>query len=78
MPDVILSNELDRLSEANRTIATAYTRISKLQAEADRLEHAGQDVSEIRATLESCETAVAGMVRQRERLAYTLFRMRSE
>jgi hypothetical protein len=63
-----LRYELGRVAQANKDIAAANARISELTSEVGKLERVGQDVTEIRATLQRCHAMVDHMVRERDKL----------
>ena len=63
-----LQYELGRVAQVNQDIKTANARIAELTLEASKLERVGQDVTEIRATLQRCNAVVDHMVRERDKL----------
>jgi prefoldin subunit 5 len=63
-----LRYELGRVAQANKDIETANARISELTSEVGKLERVGQDVTEIKATLQRCHAVVDHMVRERDKL----------
>jgi prefoldin subunit 5 len=63
-----LRYELGRVAQANKDIETANARISEITSEVGKLERVGQDVTEIKATLQRCHAVVDHMVRERDKL----------
>jgi len=63
-----LPYELGRVVQVNQDIKTANARIAELASQASKLERVGQDVTEIKATLQRCHAMVDHMVRERDKL----------
>jgi hypothetical protein len=63
-----LQYELGRIAQVNQDIKVANARIAELASEASRLERVGQDVTEIKVTLQRCHAMVDHMVRERDKL----------
>ena len=70
-----LRYELGRVAQANQDIEAANARIAELTSEASKLERFGQDVTEIKATLQRCHAMVDHMVRERNKLTVMIAKM---
>jgi hypothetical protein len=70
-----LQYELGRVAQVNQDIAAANARIAELASEANKLERVGQDVTEIKVTLQRCHEMVDHMVRERDKLTLMIARI---
>jgi prefoldin subunit 5 len=70
-----LQYELGRVAQVNQDIDAANARIAELASEASKLERVGQDVTEIKATLQRCRAMVDYLIRERDKLTLMIARL---